>query len=231
MSFSNWHTLFDLLACWWLLVVTTPLNLVNAHSLFSWCPCLPSHSPPLREDCVDEDGDFDGENKVIKLNMYSYDDQNEVVTIPLCNIEGGGGDGDCTDIAYAIRHENYEDDSRHDDDFALIFLPDISEVNTGFVADIDPVKLNSNANVPVDGEELEVFGWGSTNFAEDDDAFPKVPHTVTLQYHPNDQCQEKYDRNERIITSSMLCAFGDEAVGGGDSGKQAIPFLNYSVLY
>ena len=66
-----------------------------------------SHSPPLRKDCVDEKGVFDGQNKVVKLNMYSYDDQDEVVTIPVCSIEGGGGDGDCTDLAYAIRHENF----------------------------------------------------------------------------------------------------------------------------
>ena len=173
------------------------------------------------KDCVDDDGDFDAEDSVIKLNMFSYDDQNEVVTIPLCNIEGGGGDGDCTDLAYAIRHENYKDDSDHDDDFALIFLPDIPKVNEGFVADIDPVKLNSDANVPVDGEELEVFGWGRTGFdGEDPTNQPKVPHTVILQYHPNDQCQENYHRREDIITDSMLCAFGDEAVGTGDSGKQ-----------
>ena len=169
------------------------------------------------KDCVDNDGDFDAEDSVIKLNMYSYENQNEVVTIPLCNIEGGGGDGDCTDIAYAIRHENYDDDSM-DNDFALIFLPDISAVNEGFVAAIDPVKLNSDVNVPADGEKLEVFGWGRTGFDKQDPTNQaKVPHTTILQYVPDDQCEAAWGCE---IFDSMLCAIADgQAVGNGDSGK------------
>jgi hypothetical protein len=212
--------LLTTLLAWWLLV-TSPLVLVKAHSLFSWCPRLPSHLPLCVKDCVDVNGDFNAEDSVIKLNMYSYDVQNKVVTIPLCNIEGGGGDGDCTDLAYAIRHENYDDDS-FDNDFALIFLPDIPEVNTGIVADIDPVKLNSDANVPEDGEELEVFGWGRTGFdGEDPTNQPKVPNTVNLQYVPAAQCEEAW--GEGKISDSMLCAIADgKAVGTGDSGKHMI---------
>jgi hypothetical protein len=175
------------------------------------------------QDCVfndDDNGATIKANRVIKLNMYDYDDQTNVVTIPLCPIKGGGED--ClTDSAYAVYHENYDDNSlRSGHDFALIFLPDISAVNEGFVAEIDPVKLNSDANVPVDGEELEVFGWGSTTFAEEPEDFPKVPNTVNLQYVPDDQCEADW---ESSIADSVLCAIADgKAVGGGDSGKHMI---------
>lgn len=153
----------------------------------------------------------------ITLNFYSYDDLGDNVTIRLCGNESGGG---CSaDLAYAVRHPRYDNFTTMND-FALIILPNTTAVTEGAVAEIDPVKLNSDINVPADGEELEVFGWGRLKFDKTDPrTLPRVPNTVILQYRPNDQCQKLYDRKEIVITEDMLCAFGDEAVGDGDSGK------------
>lgn len=218
-------TYFDLLTCWRLLVTIRDLDLVNhAHSLFSWCPCLPSHSPSLRKDCVDKDGVFNGQNKVIKLNMYSYDDQDGVVTIPLCSIEGGGGDGDCTDLAYAIRHENFNG-VLNGNDFALIILPNTSEVVEGVLAEISPVKLNSDANVPADGDDFETFGWGRIS-TDDEVAPPKIPNTVFLKYLEDEQeCEERMVAGGGIafeVSTSMLCTIGDGTTSAyrGDSGMR-----------
>lgn len=173
------------------------------------------------QDCVFNDSDGGATikaSRVVKLNMYDYDDQTDVVTIKLCTIKGGG-DNCLADSAYAVYHENYDNVS-FDNDFALIFLPDISAVNEGFVAEINPVKLNSDANVPADGEQLEVFGWGATTFEANWDDIPKVPNTVILQYVPDDQCEAAWGCE---IFDSMLCAIADgQAVGNGDSGKQKI---------
>ena len=176
------------------------------------------------KDCVDDDGDFDAEESVIKLNMYSYDDQNEVVTIPLCNIEGGGGDGDCTDLAYAIRHENFNG-VLNGNDFALIILPNTSEVVEGVLAEISPVKLNSDINVPADGDDLETFGWGSTS-TDDQVAPPKIPNTVFLKYLEDEQeCEERMVAGGGIafeVSTSMLCTIGDGTTSAyrGDSGMR-----------
>lgn len=153
----------------------------------------------------------------ITLNFYSYDDLGDNVTIRLCGNESGGG---CSaDLAYAVRHPRYDNFTTMND-FALIILPNTTAVTEGAVAEIDPVKLNSDINVPTDGEELEVFGWGRLKFDKTDPRTrARVPNTVILQYRPNDQCQKLYDRDEEVITDDMLCAFGDEAVGSGDSGK------------
>lgn len=158
--------------------------------------------------------DFVAPDNVV-LNLYNYDVPAEAVTIPLCGTEGGAVD--CSaNSAYAVRHESYNmRNAEHD--FALIILPNTAEVNMGPVAKINPVKLNSNINVPSVGEVLETFGWGS-NKTLPVLTKPEVPNTVNLHYLPNDECkQTKWgDR----ITGSMLCAVGNgtTSVFKGDTG-------------
>jgi hypothetical protein len=102
---------------------------------------------------------------------------------------------------------------------------------TGFVAKIDPVKLNSDAYVPTDADFLEAFGWGCLSFGANNECNegeynPKVPHTVDLKYITNGQCLELYRPNgakDGDIYVSFLCVMtGITGTGFGDSGKQMI---------
>ncbi len=148
--------------------------------------------------------------------MYSYDFQDGSVQIPLCSIEGGSAA--CwapTPWAYAVRHPDYTTVGNFRNDVALIFLPDIPEVNEGVVAEIVPVTLNSYSSIPEDGQELELFGWGLTG--TDQTFFPPVPHTVKVNSYPFDQCNGIYLNQ---LDNSMMCTFGDGTTSAykGDSG-------------
>jgi hypothetical protein len=151
----------------------------------------------------------------VNLNLYSYDVLDGSVQVQLCPNEGGGGD--CSaGSAYAVRHPDYTY-ALFGNDFALIFLPDIPDVNEGVVAGIVPVTLNSNRDVPMDGNELEVFGWGLTG--TDQTETSRVPHTIKVNSVPIDQCRKTYGLKKRN-TDSMLCTFGDgtKVTWLGDSG-------------
>ena len=102
-----------------------------------------------------------------------------------------------------------------DKDYALIFLPES-------VDNIEPVSLNSDPYLPIEEEDIVVFGWGGT-VATNDNAFqifPTVPEIVTLQYIPSDQCASAEYWN-RLITPDQLCVYDDgKSACVGDSGKQ-----------
>jgi hypothetical protein len=145
-------------------------------------------------------------NKAIMMNFYSYDNLDGSVKIQLCPNQGGGGD--ClANSAYAVRHPQYKSLLN---DFALIFLPE----DTSTLDGISPVMLNSDKDVPMDGEDLEVFGWGRTS-TNQTIAPPRVPNTVKLNYIPNENCKKKFN-----IDDSVLCANGDgtTSIYKGDSG-------------
>jgi hypothetical protein len=146
----------------------------------------------------------------VRLNIYSYDFLDGSVQVQLCPNEGGGGD--CPDnSAFAVRHPDYAGV----DYFALIFLPDIPEVNEGVVAEIVPVTLNSYSSIPEDGQELELCGWGLTG--TDQTESPRVPHTVKMNSFPFDQCNIMWLNK---LDNSMMCTLGDgtTSVYKGDSG-------------
>lgn len=75
-------------------------------------------------------------------------------------------------------------------DFALIFLPDIPDVNEGVVAGIVPVELNSDEDVPTGCDVLEVFGWGLTG--TDQINAPLVPNTGKMVSIPIKVCEAIY---------------------------------------
>jgi hypothetical protein len=175
------------------------------------------------QDCVTarSSNDFEAVDKEIKFNMYSYDEQTDVVSIRLCSQQGGGGD--ClADSAYAVRHKDYNGAS-NGNDFALIILPNTSEVVEGVLAEISPVMLNSDINVPADGDDLETFGWGDTS-TDDEVAPPKIPNTVFLKYLEDEQeCEERMVAGGGLVfevSNSMLCTIGDGTTSAyhGDSG-------------
>jgi hypothetical protein len=175
------------------------------------------------QDCVTarSSNDFEAVDKEIKFNMYSYDEQTDVVSIRLCSQQGGGGD--ClADSAYAVRHKDYNGAS-NGNDFALIILPNTSEVVEGVLAEISPVMLNSDINVPADGDDLETFGWGDTS-TDVEVAPPKIPNTVFLKYLEDEQeCEERMVAGGGLVfevSNSMLCTIGDGTTSAyhGDSG-------------
>ena len=106
--------------------------------------------------------------------------------------------------AYVIRHPNWDwIATRFDNDFALIILDNP-------VGGITPVALNDNPDIPANrDDELEVFGWGDTDPNDDDGPgntnFPPLPQIVTVDYLPDNQCNEAPFDQE--ITSNMLCAY------------------------
>ena len=160
-------------------------------------------------------------DKEIKFNMYSYDEQTDVVSIRLCSQQGGGGD--ClADSAHAVLHKDYNG-FPNGNDFALIILPNTPEVGEGVVAEISPVKLNSDIKVPVDGDDLETFGWGDTS-TDVEVAPPKIPNTVFLKYLEDEQeCEERMVAGGGLVfevSNSMLCTIGDGTTSAyhGDSG-------------
>ena len=166
-------------------------------------------SPPSKTDCVTNfDGNFELATSypwTINLNKYELDDDTDVLSYPLCPYEHGHDCG--PDQAYGVVHPYY--DSIIDHDFALLFLPDD-------VPDIQPVQLNADPNLPVDGDVLDTFGWGETEFGS-----PNVPYTVDLHYVPNEQCiAYPYRWPADLITPSMLCAIDEgKDTCYGDSGE------------
>eukprot|EP00571_Detonula_confervacea_P017802 CAMPEP_0172297560 /NCGR_PEP_ID=MMETSP1058-20130122/531_1 /TAXON_ID=83371 /ORGANISM="Detonula confervacea, Strain CCMP 353" /LENGTH=486 /DNA_ID=CAMNT_0013006725 /DNA_START=156 /DNA_END=1616 /DNA_ORIENTATION=- len=148
---------------------------------------------------------------VVEFNKYDRTSNSGVESYGLCENEFGIG-CDITDVAYAVRHEDYIS-ATTDKDVAVIILPEGRPRN-----DIDPVKLNTEANVPADGDDLEAFGWGDNNTDPID--HPNIPQTVTLPYVPNNQCIRPLSSwGSDLITANMLCAEEvDEGICQGDSG-------------
>ena len=101
-----------------------------------------------------------------------------------------------------MRHPGYNGVVSAGNDVALIFLPVGQQITT-----IDPVRLNRNRDVPVSGQNLEVFGWGLTSNAPNPvpaiEIQTAIVQAVACIQRPND----------------ILCAkTPGVAVGSGDSG-------------
>ena len=110
------------------------------------------------------------------------------------------------DIVY---HPDYDIDLNND--VAIIFLPQP-------IYNITPVVLNSDKRVPIEGDPLDVAGWGATE--QGGDLKKIVAKSITVDYLPNDSCTSKPFRNpDHLVTDTMMCAF---SVGKdhcyGDSG-------------
>ncbi len=104
-------------------------------------------------------GDFSPKPE-IKFNRYSQKDDKDdgvIVTIELCQTEEGKSR--CGSLAYVVRHRDYNPGTK-EHDITLIFLQeDLPEDRQ-----IPNVVLNCDPNVPLAGQELEVFGWGHTSY-------------------------------------------------------------------
>ncbi|KAL3766178.1 hypothetical protein ACHAW5_008411 [Stephanodiscus triporus] len=199
-------------------------------------------------------GDFEPSSE-IQFNKYSVNDKEDdgVITVKLCQTEGRFGCED--DLAYVVRHPDY-DGNTNENDVALIILPeDLPGDIEQRIANLPNVALNCDPNVPVVGQVLEAFGWGSTcepsgtaapipapgepTAAPTPSAFIECPEgegpdeiqTGTLKYLTNHQCNIL--RGKDRYTDDMLCARTDStngvAVGSGDSGGPCVDENNVQV--
>ena len=112
-----------------------------------------------------------------------------------------------------MRHPQYNLLTTGDDyDFALIFLPTPAD---GIV----PISINPDANTPANDEDLVAAGWGL--ISEDPKQTTNVPNKVTVQYVPNNVCNNIYRDTTFDVTDNELCAVGAQGKGTcfGDSGK------------
>jgi hypothetical protein len=169
------------------------------------------------QDCFTVlEGDDFSPNTEIQFNRYAQDNNDGVSTIQLCQTESRNG---CDGLAYVVRHPGYNGVVSAGNDVALIFLPVGQQITT-----IDPVRLNRNRDVPVSGQNLEVFGWGDTCYGGTPGCLlntpaaetPNEPRTGILATVTNQVCGEIWvDR----FTNDILCARTEGvAVGNGDSG-------------
>jgi trypsin len=116
-------------------------------------------------------------------------------------------------------------DPKYDDystnyDFALCYLGEPIDITS------DParvtLKLNQDATVPADGEELQVTGFG--DLASGSETYPTTLREALVPYLTNAKCND-YSSYSGQITDAMMCAGFDE--GGidscqGDSGGPII---------
>ena len=124
----------------------------------------------------------------------------------------------CTgDIVY---HPKYNQKGNFDNDVAIVFLPSP-------ITDITPVRLNTNKNIPKDGDLVDVAGWGK--YDNDINELSDIPNGLNLSYVSNEACHSNPHRMpEQWILDSMLCLAGEEGKQecSGDSGE--IIFCMYS---
>ncbi len=143
---------------------------------------------------------------MIELNKYDQTDYTSVTSIALCKTEGKSG---CDpSIAYVVRHPEYNPTTSAND-IALIFLPwDITYV--------PHVELNRDANFPTVGQNLEVFGWGLTNFTPTAE-FPIIVQTITVQALANQDFSAFTGATG--ATADVMCAtIEGKGAWQGDSG-------------
>jgi hypothetical protein len=80
---------------------------------------------------------------------------------------------------------------------------------------IPDVTLNCNPNVPVDGQELEFFGWGCVD--KNDCALePNLIQTGMLEYLTNQECTKlclEYPNCGTTIPGDQLCVNTNSTTG------------------
>jgi len=83
-------------------------------------------------------------------------------------------------------------------------------------SDITPVAYNTQSSVPADNDELTVIGFGATSSGGPSS---DVLLQVTVNYVPNDECNDDYNP-DATITDDMLCAAdtGEDSCQGDSGG-------------
>ena len=115
---------------------------------------------------------------------------------------------------YIQRHPDYVNVGQGED-FAIICLEQPVE-------DVEPVQLNSDSNIPVDGSTLEAFGWGLIQTTPNPRVLPDLPQTADLEYLTNEEVEEP-PYNRGFATPTMIFTIDPtQSVCQGDSGKNCL---------
>lgn len=92
---------------------------------------------------------------------------------------------------------------------------------------VDPVRINSDADFPMEGESLTVIGWGANDLTFSSSGVvvsstnPNITQEVELNYIGNERCDELFRPYVGVnTTSDMMCAGDQEGKSScfGDSG-------------
>lgn len=115
-------------------------------------------------------------------------------------------------VNYVQRHPGFNPNQSptFNFDFAIICLTDP-------VDGITPVQLNSNNLIPVNGVELDVFGWGNTQ--KDPVVQTNIPQMADVTYISNDVASNPpYNKGSLVTPSTMFTIDPTQSICQGDSG-------------
>jgi len=131
-----------------------------------------------------------------------------------------------------IRHPNFEEETVNND-FLLIVLDGESS--------FPYITLNSDSNLPQDGDELKVIGWGDVNPSDAVQTTSDFLRDTSVLYMTNDECELSngwVDTNAGSImgyykggiSQNMMCAVDDvgtvsDACQGDSGGALVYPGL------
>jgi secreted trypsin-like serine protease len=103
------------------------------------------------------------------------------------------------DVTTHVTHPDFDAETFNYDVAILLLASPVTEVT--------PLLLNSDSNIPEDGEDLELLGLG---LLEENGSFPEFLQVVTLQAIPITTCQENYavypDGPISVNATLQLCA-------------------------
>ena len=94
------------------------------------------------------------------------------------------------------------------------------------VVGLEPVRINSNDDLPNFDDSLTVVGWGLTD-PDDTTAYPDTLKEVDVRYITNDMCEDTSSKGQNLykgyIFNDMMCAKEDgKDACSGDSGAPLI---------
>ena len=155
-------------------------------------------------DCFTNDNGVFGARESIQFNRYAQNDNDEVITIGLCENELQTG-WDC--LAYVMRDPDFTRVTSGNGIAPII----VSTEREQEIVNIPRVALNCDPNIPADGQDLELVGWGLTSNA------PNPADAIKIQTAAlNTRFQ-----GTPTITNDMLCAKQEGiSVSPGDSGMR-----------
>ena len=178
-----------------------------ASSLFSFFVFDFSPSPPLLFRSFQNSGGMLIAPQVVMTAAHCGDFTGKTVVVGEYkrNDDSSGQQRVCTkhviDPRYNDNSVNY--------DYALCYLGEPIDITSAARVTL---KLNQDATVPADGEELQVTGFG--DLASGSGNFPTILRDVKVPYITNANCNA-YSSYSGQITDFMMCAGLDE--GGKDS--------------
>lgn len=125
--------------------------------------------------------------------------------------------GQLVKVHCEVPHKKYNDDTT-DNDFMLVFLKDPTELKEGQVG---LVKLNNDASLLAEDDDVTVMGWGVTN--TNTGLLSDVLMEVDVSVVTNEKCDTSSDGSDSYegqITENMLCAMdkGEDSCQGDSGG-------------